>query len=68
MEEITVKAKAIVLKHSKEMAKELVSEIVFEALKQAAKKSETTIDDAVLALLEEPLKASALELIEKIEA
>lgn len=68
MEEVVVKAKAIALKHSKEMAKELVSEIVFEALKIAAKKSPTPVDDAIIAVLEAPLKAAALELIEKIEA
>lgn len=68
MEEVVVKAKAIALKHSKEMAKEMISEIVFEALKMAAKKSETPVDDAIVAVLEAPLKAAALELIEKIEA
>jgi hypothetical protein len=60
------KAKAILIKKSKELAAELIQEVIFEALKEAAAKSETKFDDLALAALEEPLKKAALELIEKI--
>lgn len=61
------KAKAIVLKHGKEMAKELIAEVIFEALKEASKKTEMPYDDMALAVLEAPLKEAALALIDKIE-
>jgi len=67
MDEVTLKAKAILIKNAKTMAKELVAEVIFVALKEAAKKSETPIDDAIIAALETPLKNTAIALIDKIE-
>lgn len=67
MDEVTLKAKAILIKNAKTMAKELVAEVIFAALKEAAKKSETPIDDAIVAALEAPLKNTAIALIDKIE-
>jgi len=59
-------AKAIVLKHGKEMALELVAQAAIPALEEAVKKTTTPIDDLVVAALKEPLKQALIDLIGKI--
>lgn len=66
MEELKVKAKMIALKHAEEMSKELAVMVAFPALKEVVAKSETKIDDAVLAAMEEPLKAAVMQMLEQI--
>lgn len=66
MEELKVKAKMIALKHAEEMSKELAVMVAFPALKEVVAKSETKIDDAVLAAMEEPLKAAVMQMLENI--
>lgn len=66
MEELKVKAKMVALKHAEEMAKELAVLVAFPALKEVVAKSETKIDDAVLAAMEEPLKAAVMQMLENI--
>lgn len=66
MEELKVQALEIVKKHGKAMAIELVAVAAIPALEEAAKKSETAIDDVVIAALKEPLKAALIKLIEEV--
>lgn len=68
MDELQLKAKQIALKHAKALAAELIVEVVPAALEAVAAKSENKVDDALVAVLKEPLKAAALELVNKIEA
>lgn len=68
MDELQLKAKQIALKHVKALAAELIVEVVPVALEAVAAKSENKVDDALVAVLKEPLKAAALELVNKIEA
>lgn len=65
MDDLSKKLAEIAVKHGKELAKEALVEVAFPALKLAVEQSDTKIDDAVLAVLEEPLKAAILELIAK---
>ncbi len=55
----------ILKKHGKAMCIEMVEQVAIEALKQAAAKSATPVDDAIVAVLAEPLKQALKELIEK---
>jgi hypothetical protein len=66
MEETVLLGKNIALKHVEAMLKEQMVLVAFPMLKLAVEKSATKIDDMVLGALEEPMKAAALELIEKI--
>jgi len=59
-------AKEIVIKYGKEMALELIALCLIPALEEAAAKSENKIDDTVVALLKEPLKATLIDLIKKL--
>ncbi len=52
-------------KHGVAFAKDLALVIAFPALKAAVAKSETKIDDVVLAALEAPLKEALEELLAK---
>jgi hypothetical protein len=63
--ELEVKAKEMAVKHAKALAIDLVSEILPEALDLAAKQSKTPIDDAIVAMLKEPLKQTLLDLLAK---
>lgn len=54
----------IAKKHGKAMALEMVEAAAIPALEAAAKKSETPIDDMLLAALKEPLKAELKRMIE----
>ena len=62
------KLKAIGVKHGLQIAEEIAVELVFPALEEAVKASATPIDDAVLALLEEPLKKALTDLLAKAKA
>lgn len=64
--DIQAMALEIVKKHGKAMAIELVDAVLFEAIDEVVKKSETPIDDLVVAALKEPLKAALKGLLEKI--
>jgi hypothetical protein len=55
----------IAKKHGVALAKDLALVIAFPALKAAVAKSETKIDDVVLAALEAPLKEALEELLAK---
>lgn len=68
MDELKEKAKVIAIKHAKALAAELVVEVIPAALEAVAAKSENKVDDALVAVLKEPLKAAVLELVNKIEA
>jgi len=57
---------AIVKSHGKLMALEVVDAALFPALEALVKKSETPIDDVLLAALKEPLKAELKRIIEAI--
>lgn len=65
MDELSQKLADIAVKHGKELLKEALVEVAFPALKLAVEKSDTKVDDAILAVLEEPLKAAILELLAK---
>lgn len=56
---------AIVVKHGKAMALELVEQVAIQALEEAVKKSETPIDDVIVAALKEPLKQALIKLIQE---
>lgn len=66
MEELKVKAKMIALKHAEELAKEMTVMVAFPALKEVISKSESKIDDAVLAALEEPMKTAMMAMLDQI--
>jgi len=66
MDELAIKGKMISLKHAEMLVKEMLVEVAFPMLKLAVEKSATKIDDMVLGALEEPMKAAALELADKI--
>lgn len=55
----------ILKKHGKAMCIEMIDAVAIEALKQAAAKSASPVDDAIIAVLAEPLKQALKELIEK---
>lgn len=55
----------IVVKHGKAMALELVEQVAIQALEEAVKKSETPIDDVIVAALKEPLKQALIKLIQE---
>jgi hypothetical protein len=65
MVELEVKAKEVLVKHAKALASELIADVLPAALELAAAKSENKIDDAVVAMLKEPLKAALLDLLAK---
>ena len=65
--ELMIKMKEIAEVHFKAMAKEMIVEIVPVALEQLAMKSENKIDDAMVALLKEPLKQGMLEVLEQVK-
>ena len=60
------KAWLVVKPHLKCLLADLVVEILKPALEEAVKKSETPIDDTILAVLEAPLLAALKEQIEHI--
>ena len=64
MEELGAQLADIAKKHGKAMAVEILAEALVPALEQAAAKTETPIDDTILALLKEPLKVELIKLIE----
>jgi hypothetical protein len=67
MDDLKLKLKGVALKHAEALAKDLLVELAFPALKVAVEKSESKIDDMVLAALEEPMKKAILEIIENID-
>lgn len=67
LDAVAEELKKIAIKHAKELAKEAIVVAAFPALKLAVSKSETKVDDAILAALEEPLKAQLIALLDKIE-
>lgn len=62
-----MKLKEVGEKHVKEIAMDLVIELVPMALDEIVLKSENKIDDAILAVLKEPMKKTMLEMVEKIK-
>ncbi len=62
------KLKDLAVKHGVAFASEAIVEVAFPALKLAVEKSETKVDDVVLAALEAPLKAAIVELMAKLKA
>lgn len=64
--DVKEQALEIVKKHGVAMALELIDVVAVPALEEAAKRSETPIDDILLAALKEPLKETLKELIGKI--
>ena len=65
--DILEQMKVVAIKHQKAMLLEMIAEIVPSAIELAAKKSENKIDDALVAVLKEPLKQAMLELVENIK-
>jgi hypothetical protein len=55
----------IVLKHGKAMALELVLQAAIPALEEAAQKSPTPVDDAIVAALKQPLVDALTAIINK---
>ena len=66
MEDLKAKALEITLKHAEMALKDVMVELAFPVLKAAVEKSESKIDDMVLAALEEPMKKAVLELVDQI--
>lgn len=66
MDVLTEKLAELGKKHGKAFLGETLEEVAFPALKLAVEKSESKIDDVVLAALEVPLKEALKELIAKI--
>lgn len=66
MNELSMKAKMLALKHAEAVLKEVAVELVFPALKEVVAKSSSKIDDAVLMAMEEPLKQALLSMIDSI--
>lgn len=66
MEDLKAKALEITLKHAEMALKDVMVELAFPVLKAAVEKSESKIDDMVLAALEEPMKRAVLELVDQI--
>jgi len=66
MESVGQKLAEIAKKHGKEIAIEIVNEVLEPALKEAVAKTQTPIDDAVVAALLPSVKAELLKLIESI--
>ena len=66
MEDLKAKALELTLKHAEMALKDVMVELAFPALKLAVEKSESKIDDMVLAALEEPMKIAVLELVDQI--
>jgi len=66
MDVLTEKLAELGKKHGKAFLGETLEEVAFPALKLAVEKSESKIDDVVLAALEVPLKEALKELISKI--
>lgn len=64
--EVKQEALEILKKHFKAGAIELIEVIAIPAFEEAAKKTETPLDDVLVAALKEPLKAALLAQIEKI--
>lgn len=61
-------AKAIVVKHGKQMAIELIEQVAIEALEDAVKATPMPLDDVAVAALKEPLKKALVDAINKIAA
>lgn len=68
MDALALKAKEVAIKHAKALAAEMVAEVLPAALEKVAADSENKVDDAIVAMVKEPLKLAVLELINKIEA
>lgn len=68
MDALALKAKEVAIKHAKALAAEMVAEVLPVALEKVAADSENKVDDAIVAMVKEPLKLAILELINKIEA
>lgn len=66
-EKLVEKLKDLAIKHGIAFAKEALIETAFPALKVAVEKSESKIDDVVLAALEEPLKKALIDLVDKVK-
>lgn len=66
LKELEVKAKEIAVKHGKALVSEMVAEVLPAALELAATKTATPIDDAIVNMLKEPLKAALLDLLAKV--
>lgn len=64
--EVQTLALEIIKKHFKAGAIELIEVLAIPALEEAAKKTETPLDDVLLAALKEPMKDALLAQIEKI--
>jgi hypothetical protein len=64
--DVKVKALEVVKKHGKAMALEMVEEIVMAAIEEVVKDSANPFDDAMFAVLKEPLKAVLVKMIENI--
>lgn len=67
MSELGDKAKSIAIKHAKALASELVAEVLPQALEKVAADSENKVDDAIVAMVKEPLKAALIDLLNKIQ-
>jgi len=66
-EQVLEAAKQIVITHAKQMALELIEAALIPALEAAVQKSETPIDNVVLAALKQPLKDGLIELISQVK-
>ena len=64
--DIQAKAVDILKKHGKAMTLEMVDELVFIALEEVVKDSSNPFDDAMLAVLKEPLRQALIGLVNKI--
>jgi len=60
------KALEILKKHGKAMTQEMVEEVVFAAIEQVVKDSSNPFDDAMYAVLKQPLKDAIANMIGKV--